>query len=336
MRLADWPPCKRVPMSPSLFPLADYWWFYLAFTALIVALLAIDLTAHANSHSISFREASLWSAIWIALALVFNYGLYLYAGSLFDAATARRVGLEFLAGYLVEKSLSVDNLFVFALIFRYFSVPSKYQHRVLFYGVLGALVFRAIFIAVGAALIQFHWVVLAFGAFLIFTGIRLGFEKEKAIHPERNPMIRLARRLFPVTPEFHEHHFVARVDGALHLTPLVIVLLLLETTDILFAVDSVPAVFGVTKEPLVVYTSNVFAILGLRALYFLLAGAMDRFYILKYGLAFVLVFVGLKMVWLDDFAGGHFPIGLSLGVIGGAIGVSIALSLLFPKPGRRP
>lgn len=318
-------------MSPGLFPFADYWWFYLAFTALIVGLLAIDLAAHRHDHAISFREAALWSAVWIALAMAFNYGLYRFAAGRFDHTTANQIGLEFLAGYLVEKSLSVDNLFVFALIFRYFAVPSRYQHRVLFYGVLGALIFRAIFIAVGAALIHLHWVVLLFGAFLIVTGIRMGFEKEKKIRPERNPVIRLARRLLPVTPDLQGHRFTTRVKGKLHLTPLLIVLLLLETTDILFAVDSVPAVFGVTKEPLIVYTSNVFAILGLRALYFLLAGAMDAFHILKYGLAFVLVFVGLKMVWLDNLTGGRFPIGISLAIIAGAIGLSVGLSLAFPK-----
>ena len=318
-------------MSPSLFPFAEYWWFYLGFTALIVVLLAIDLTVHREAHRIAFREAAVSSALWIALAMGFNYGLYWFAAGRFDAATARQVGLEFLAGYLVEKSLSVDNLFVFALIFRYFAVPSKYQHRVLFYGVLGALVFRALFIAAGAAIIRIHWVVLAFGLFLIFTGIRMGLEKEKTIRPERNPVIRLAHRLFPVTREMHGHHFTVRVEKRMHVTPLLIVLLLLETTYILFAVDSVPAVFGVTKEPLIVYTSNVFAILGLRALYFLLAGAMDTFHILKYGLAFVLVFVGLKMAWLDDLAGGRFPIGISLGVIAAAIGLSIVLSLAFPK-----
>ncbi len=219
--------------------------------------------------------------------------------------------------------------------FRYFAVPAQFQHRVLFYGVLGAMIFRGIFIAAGAALIRFHWVVIAFGVFLIFTGIRMGLEKEKDINPSANPVIRLVRRLLPVTGEMHGHDFTVRRGGVLHLTPLSIVLLVLETTDILFAVDSVPAVFGVTNEPLVVFTSNVFAILGLRSLYFLLSGAMDRFHALKYGLAFVLVFVGLKMVWLDDLSGGRFPVGISLAIICAAIGISIGASQFLPKPANR-
>lgn len=318
-------------MDQALFPFAHYWHFYLIFSALIVSLLVIDLTAHRKDHSVTLREALTWSCIWVALALAFNAGLYLYAASRFPDGIARQVSLEFLAGYLMEESLSVDNMFVFALVFRYFAIPPKYQHRVLFYGVLGAMIFRGIFIAVGSALIRFHWVLVAFGLFLIFTGIRMALEKETSVDPGGNPLIRLVRRWFPVTGELHGNRFVIRRDGRTHVTPLLIVLLVLETTDILFAVDSVPAVFGVTKEPLVVYTSNVFAILGLRSMYFLLAGAMDRFYILKYGLAFVLVFVGVKMSLLDGMWGGRFPIGTSLAVITLAIGTSIALSLLFPK-----
>lgn len=320
-------------MDANLFPAAEYWWFYLAFTAVIVTLLALDLAVNRKAHIISIREAGFWTAGWISLALLFSVGLYWFAAARVGRA-ARQVTLEFLAGYLVEESLSIDNMFVFALVFRYFGVPASYQHRVLFYGILGAIVFRGIFIAAGAALIRFHWVVIVFGVFLIFTGLRMALEKEKAITPNANPVIRLARRLLPVTPEFHGFSFLVRLNGMLHFTPLMIVLLVVETTDILFAVDSVPAVFAVTKEPLVVFTSNIFAILGLRSMYFLLAGAMDRFYALKYGLSFILIFVGLKMVWLDDLAGGRFPIGISLAIIGAAIGVSIAVSLLFPKGGR--
>jgi tellurite resistance protein TerC len=315
----------------ALFPFAHYWHFYLIFSALIVSLLVIDLTAHRKEHIISLREALTWSCIWIALALAFNAGLYAYTASRFPADVARQVSLEFLAGYLMEESLSVDNMFVFALVFRYFAIPLKYQHRVLFYGVLGAMVFRGVFIAIGSALIRFHWVVIAFGLFLIFTGVRMALEKESSVDPGGNPLIRLVRRWFPVTTELHGNRFVIRRDHQTFVTPLLIVLLVLETTDILFAVDSVPAVFGVTKEPLVVYTSNVFAILGLRSMYFLLAGAMDRFYILKYGLSFVLVFVGVKMALLDGLWGGRFPIGISLAVIALAIGTSITASLLFPK-----
>jgi tellurite resistance protein TerC len=318
-------------MPSGLFPFADYWWFYLAFTGLVAVLLAVDLTLHRKAHVISFREALGWTSIWILLALAFNAGLYLFASSRFTAPIARQLTLEFLAGYIVEESLSVDNMFVFALVFRYFAVPSQYQHRVLFYGVLGAMFFRAIFIAIGSALIQFHWVMILFGLFLIFTGIRLAVEREKQIHPGDNPVVRLAHRLFPVTRELHGPKFFVHLDGVRHLTPLMIVLIALETTDIVFAIDSVPAVFGVTSEPLVVYTSNVFAILGLRSMYFLLAGAMDRFHALKYGLATVLVFVGLKMAWLDDVSGGRFPIDVSLAIISSVIVLSIVISVVYPK-----
>jgi tellurite resistance protein TerC len=319
----------------SLFPFADYWWFYVAFSALVAVLLAVDLAAHRKPHAIAPREAALWTAGWVALALAFGVALYLFAAARVGAAPARQVSLEYLAGYLTEESLSIDNMFVFALVFRYFAIPSEYQHRVLFYGVVGAMIFRGIFIAAGAALIQFHLVVVAFGVFLIFTGIRIAMQREKQINPGANPVVRLARRLLPVTGELEGQRLVVRKEGVIHLTPLMIVLLVLETTDILFAIDSVPAVFGVTKESLVVYTSNVFAILGLRSLYFLLAGAMDRFHALKYGLAFVLVFIGLKMVWLDDLAGGRFPIGLSLAIIAAAIGVSILVSYARPADRRR-
>jgi tellurite resistance protein TerC len=324
-------------MVANLFPAAEYWWFYLSFTAVIVTLLALDLTMNRRAHPISVREAGLWTVGWISLALLFSVGLYWFAEARVGAGAARQVTLEFLTGYLVEESLSIDNMFVFALVFRYFAVPAGYQHRVLFFGVLGAIVFRGIFIAAGAALIRFHWVVIVFGIFLILTGLRMALEKDKTISPDANPVIRVARRLFPVASEFHGAGFLVRLNGILHFTPLMIVLLVVETTDILFAVDSVPAVFAITKEPLIVFTSNIFAILGLRSIYFLLAGALDRFYALKYGLAFILIFVGLKMAWLDDLAGGRFPIVTSLAVIAAAIGLSIAISLLFPQgcTGRR-
>jgi tellurite resistance protein TerC len=317
-------------MQTSLFPFDAYWPFYLAFSAGITVLLVIDLAAHRKDSGTSLRSALIGTVIWIALAMAFCVGLYFYSSTLFPAATARRVTLEFLAGYLMEESLSIDNMFVFALVFRYFAIPARYQHRVLFYGVLGAMVFRAIFIAAGSALIRFHAVVIIFGLFLIFTGIKMAME-DKQVDPGSNPFIRLVRRWLPVTDELHGNHFVVKKGRTLWATPLLIVLIVLETTDILFAVDSVPAVFGVSREPLVVYTSNVFAILGLRSMYFLLAGAMDRFHALRYGLAFVLVFVGLKMSVLDSWFGGRLPIGVSLSVIAASIGVSIAFSLLFPK-----
>ena len=318
-------------MSNALFPFVEYWWLYLAFTGFVAVLLSVDLAYHRKDRAISIRSAAAWSAIWMALALVFGFALYLFAAARHSPAIGRQVGLEFLAGYIVEESLSIDNMFVFALVFRYFAIPSRLQHRVLFYGVLGAMIFRAIFIAVGTTLIRFEWVMILFGLFLVFTGIRMALEKEKAIDPGDSMVIRWVCRFFPVTRELHGSRFFVIVDGIQHVTPLLIVLLFLETTDVMFAVDSVPAVFGVTREPFVVYTSNVFAVLGLRAMFFLLSGAMERFHVLKHGLAVVLVFVGLKMIWLDHLFGGRFPIGASLAIIGTVIAVSIILSLLFPK-----
>ena len=329
----------------ELFPFADYWWFYLGFTGFVLLLLALDLGVfHRQAHEVSFREAAAWSAVWVALALLFNLLLYHYALWKFPqdarlmatpgfdpSAAAWRVSLEFLTGYVVEKSLSVDNIFVFVMVFGYFAIRAKYQHRVLFYGIAGALVFRAIFIALGSELMQYGWVVTLFGAFLIFTGIKMVLAPEKGVDPDKNLLIRLFRRLVPVTPGLHGQRFFVRTGGRLYATPLFVALLFLEATDIIFAVDSVPAIFALTSEPLIVYTSNVFAILGLRALYFMLAGAVDKFHLLKYGLALVLIFVGLKMVWLNDLFGGKFPIGLSLGIILSVIAASVALSLLIRK-----
>lgn len=329
----------------ELFPFADYWWFYLGFTGFVLLLLALDLGVfHRQAHEVSFREAATWSVVWVALALSFNFLLYQYALWKFPqdprltaipgfdpSGAAWRVSLEFLAGYIVEKSLSVDNIFVFVLVFGYFAIPAKYQHRVLFYGIIGALILRAVFIAIGSALMQYHWVVVVFGAFLIITGIKMMFAPEKGVEPDKNLLIRLFRRFVPITPKLHGQRFLVRLNGVLHATPLFVALLFLEATDVIFAVDSVPAIFALTSEPLIVFTSNIFAILGLRALYFMLAGAIDKFHMLKYGLAVVLIFVGLKMVWLNDLFGGKFPITLSLGIISSIIAMSVALSLLFPK-----
>ena len=236
-----------------------------------------------------------------------------------------------MAGYVVEYSLSVDNIFVFVVVLNYFGVPSQHQHRVLFFGILGALVFRAIFIALGAALMQYQWVLWLFGAFLIVTGVRMMFAPDKEVLPEENALIKLFRRFVPVTVQLEEQRFFTRWDGRVHATPLFIALLFLELTDIVFAVDSVPAIFALTHEPLIVFTSNIFAILGLRNLYFMLRGAIDKFHMLRYGLGIVLVFVGLKMVWLNRLYEGHFPIGISLAIILGVIAGSVVLSLLFPK-----
>ena len=325
-----------------LFPFADYWWFYGLFTLFVLGLLALDLGVfHRDAHEVGFKEALGWSAVWISLGLLFGYGLYQYGlwkfpadprlVGLDHAALAKQAGLEYLAGFVVEKSLSVDNIFVFVVIFGYFAIPARYQHRVLFYGILGALLFRILFIGAGAALMQFHWVIWVFGGFLILTGIKLLFAPEKPIDPEHNFLIRLLRRWLPVTTRIEGPNFLVRQHGILHATPLLVCLVFMEFTDIVFAVDSVPAIFALTKEPLIVFTSNVFAILGLRALFFLLAGVMHRFHLLKYGLGLVLVFVGLKMVWLNDAFGGKFPITWSLGIIGSLIAGSILLSFVMPK-----
>jgi len=340
-----------------LFPIAEYWWFYAAFTLFVLFLLALDLGVfHREAHEVKFKEAAMWSVVWVALALGFNFLLYQYALWKFPqdprlaavpgfdaAAAAWRVSLEFLTGYVVEKSLSVDNVFVFVVIFGYFAIPPKYQHRVLFYGILGALLFRAVFIGMGSYLMQYHWVILLFGAFLVVTGVKMLFASEKPIEPDKNPLIRLFKRFVPVTPQLHgQRFFVRQPEGPggrvrTFATPLLIALLFVELTDVIFAVDSVPAIFALTREPMIVFTSNVFAILGLRAMYFMLAGAVDKFHMLKYGLGVVLVFVGLKMVWLNDLFGGKFPITWSLGIISGVIAASVALSLIFPKrPPRAP
>ena len=319
-----------------LFPFAEFWWIYAAFGALVVCLLAFDLALHRNARAVSFPEAAIWTGVWVALALLFNYGLYRFAATRLPEETARRLSIEFLAGYVVEESLSVDNMFVFALIFRHFAIPARYQHKVLFYGVAGAMIFRAIFVGAGAALVRFEWVLILFGVFLIVTGLRMLKEQEAQIDPEKSLLLRWAGRMFPVTSDCTGGRFFQRINGVRHATPLLMVVLLLETTDVMFAIDSVPAVFAVTREPLIVYTSNVFAILGLRSLYFLLSGAIDRFHLLRYGLAGVLIFVGLKMVWLDHLFGGHFPIGISLGIIATVIGAAIGLSLAFPKRDRLP
>jgi tellurite resistance protein TerC len=331
--------------STLLFPFAQYWGFYLGFTGLVLLLLLLDLGVfHREAHEVSFKEASIWTVVWIALALLFGVGLYAYAlwdlpgetrlTSLpgFQAEDAAwQVFLEYLTGLVVEKSLAVDNIFIFVVVFNFFAIPPRYQHRVLFYGILGALVFRALFIAAGSVLMQYKIVVIVFGAFLILTGLKILFAPEKPIEPDRNPLIRLLKKFLPVTPAIEGQRFFLRHDGRLFATPLFIALAFIEISDIIFAVDSVPAIFAITKEPLIVYTSNVFAILGLRAMYFLLAGVVHRFRMLKYGLGLILVFVGLKMVWLNELYGGKFPIGWSLGIIAVLLFGSIALSLIVTR-----
>jgi tellurite resistance protein TerC len=291
-------------------------------------MLALDLGVfHRKAHVVSIREATIWSLVWIALAMVFNLVLYLFWDQLSPTSTYSNseASLAFFTGYLIEKSLSVDNIFVFVLIFTFFAVPAAYQHRVLFWGILGALLMRGTLIAVGATLLkEFHWIIYVFGAFLVFTGIRMALHRNQEMHPERNPLIRFVRRIMPVTDNYEGDRFFLRRSGKLFATPLFLVLLLVESTDLVFAVDSIPAIFAVTNDPFLVYTSNVFAILGLRSLYFLLAGVVDKFYYLKLGLSAVLVFVGIKMVMIDIY---KIPVGLSLGMIASILTISVIASL---------
>jgi TerC family integral membrane protein len=299
---------------------------WVVFNIFVLGILAVDLLVlHRKAHTVSLREALAWSCVWVSLALAFGVGIYVIQGG--------EKALEFLTGYVIEWSLSVDNLFVFLVIFSYFSVPPIYQHRVLFWGILGALVLRALFIATGTALLaNFHWMIYVFGAFLIFTGIKLLFVGEEKIEPEKNPAVRLVRRFIKITPEYHGQRFFVRKDGKLWATPLFLVLVVVETTDVIFAIDSIPAIFGITLDPFIVYTSNVFAILGLRALFFLLAGVMEMFRYLRVGLSFVLCFVGLKMLIAEFY---KIPIGISLGVVGGILMISILASMLKQRQEER-
>ena len=291
---------------------------WIAFNVFVLGMLAIDLGIfHRKAHAVSLKEAGLWSCIWIGLALIFNVGVYYLWG--------QEKALEFLTGYVIEKSLSVDNLFVFLMVFQYFNTPAQYQHRILFWGIVGALVLRAIFIITGAALLSnFHWMIYVFGGFLVVTGIKMFLQGDEKIEPEKNPVVRLFQRMIPVTHEYHGQNFFILKSGKRHATLMMVVLIVVETTDVIFAVDSIPAIFAITTDPFIVYTSNVFAILGLRALYFMLAGIMELFVYLKVGLSFVLVFVGVKMLLVDIY---KIPIGASLGVIGGILLLSILASL---------
>lgn len=302
---------------------------WIAFNVFVLGMLALDLGVfHRKAHAVTMREAGIWSVVWIALAMVFNLGIYF--------AWGQEKALEFLTGYVIEKSLSVDNLFVFLMIFQYFATPSQYQHRVLFWGILGALILRAIFIATGAVLLSnFHWMMYIFGAFLVMTGIKMYLQGDEKIEPERNPVVRLFERWVPISKAYDGQKFFIRREGRIHATLLMLVLIVVETTDVIFAVDSIPAIFAITQDPFIVYTSNVFAILGLRALYFMLAGIMEMFVYLKVGLSFVLCFVGAKMMLVDIY---KIPIGASLAVIGGVLLLSIAASWLIQpqKTAARP
>lgn len=318
------------------------WWLYGIFCLLILGSLFIDMRRRSGKdHEIGHQEAVTNVVIWISLALLFCAGLYAYglwqfprtpslAG--YDAhALAKQCSLEFLSGYLVEKSLSIDNLFIFLVVFDFFAIPQKYRHRILFYGILGALIFRAGFITIGSILMQISWVPLVFGVFLLLTGLKVAFGPESHPDPSKNILIRLLKRFLPISQKFHDEKFFVRVAGRWVGTPLLLTLFFIEVTDIIFALDSVPAIFAITSEPFIVFTSNIFAILGLRALYFVLVGMASKFHYLKYGLGFILCFVGLKMSWLDHHFGGHFPTSWSLGIILTALLASGVVSWIFPK-----
>ena len=303
--------------------MTDTTWLWVGFNLFVLAMLALDLGVfHRKAHVVSFREAMGWTVAWVTLAAIFNLGIWHFAGA--------EKALEFTTGYVIEYSLSVDNIFVFALLFSYFAVPAAYQHRVLFWGILGALVMRAVMIVAGTVLItKFAWIIYVFGAFLILTGIKMIVKREEEIHPERNPVVKWFKRLMPVTADYRGDKFFVRENGVRMATPLFVVLMLVEMSDVLFAVDSIPAIFAVTKDPFIVYTSNVFAILGLRSLYFALAGVLDKFHYLKIGLGIVLTFVGIKMllghtVWKINTL-------VSLGVIISVLAGSIVMSLVRPK-----
>ncbi len=296
------------------------WW--VGFNAFVLAMLALDLGVfHRTAHVVRVKEALAWSGLWVALALAFNVMVYFAEG--------REVALQFLTGYVIEKTLSIDNIFVMLLIFSCFRIPAIHQHKVLFWGILGALAMRAVFIALGITLIErFHWMIYVFGGILVVTGIRIAMEKDKEIHPENNPLLKLLRRIMPISEASNTGEFFVRKGGKRMATPLFAALLVVETTDVIFAVDSIPAILAISSDPFIVYTSNAFAILGLRSLYFALSGVMELFHYLHYGLAAILCFVGVKMILSDVY---HVPIGISLGVIAVAVAVSVGASLLWPK-----
>lgn len=334
-------------MHVPFFPIEHYWWLYLLFTGFILSILVLDLGVfHRQARAVTFKEAAGWSIVWICLALLVNTLFYFFARWRFNVdprllaipnfnpeAAASKVALEFFTGFVVEKSLAIDNIFVFVVIFSYFGIPAKYQHRILFYGIIGALIFRAIFIALGAWLIQYDPIVIIFGVFLVFTGIKIFFAPEKEIDPGKNPIIKLLSKRLPLSQTLDDQKFITYKDGKALATPLLFTLILVEVSDIIFAVDSVPAIFAITREPMIVFFSNVLAILGLRSLYFCLASVVDKFHLLKYGLGLVLIFVGGKMIFFSDETNGHFPIGVSLAIILTIILSSIILSLL--RPARR-
>jgi tellurite resistance protein TerC len=314
--------------SPTILPpvpglnFGSIWW-WVGFNLFVLAMLAIDLGVfNRKAHTVGLKEAAIWTCVWVSLAFAFNLALFFEVG--------HKTALEFTTGYLIELSLSVDNIFVFLVLFRYFSVPSHVRHRVLFWGILGALIMRATMILAGVLLLQqFEWLIYVFGAFLIYTGYKMFRHGDMEVHPEHNPVLKLLRKVVRIGKQYHGGAFFAVEDARIVATPLLVVLVMIETTDVIFALDSIPAIFAVTRDPLVVYTSNIFAILGLRSMFFLLSGVMDRFVYLKTGLAIVLSFVGVKMVISDIF---HISIGVSLAVVALVLATSILASLRKTAP----
>lgn len=304
-------------MTPPTIPL----WIWISFTLFVLCMLALDLGVfNRKSHTISVKQALGWTVVWVTLSLIFAGGVWRFMGT--------HSAVEFLTGYVVEYSLSVDNIFVFLLVFSYFKVSPAHQHKVLFWGILGALVMRAVMIGLGTVLLErFEWINYVFGAFLLFTGLKLAFGKEQEVDPGHNPAVRMLRKILPIAPAYDDDKFFTLLNGKRAATPLLVVLVVIETTDLIFAVDSIPAIFGVTKNPFIVYTSNIFAILGLRSLYFALAGVMELFHYLKYALSFILSFVGVKMLIHHTY---DIPPFISLGVIIAALAIAITMSLLRP------
>ena len=307
----------------------DQIWLWVIFGTVIIVMLGLDLgILNRRPHDPTFREALGWVVTWISLAILFNVFVYFQKGG--------KSAAEFLAGYLLEQSLSVDNIFVFLLLFRFFKVPATFQHRVLFYGILGAVVMRAFMIIGGVALIQhFNWIMYIFGAILIYTGVKMAFKEDDDVDFEKNIVLRIARKVLPVTPRYEGKNFFVVREGKRFATPLFIVLLMIECTDLVFAVDSIPAIMGVSKDPFILFTSNIFAILGLRSLYFVVQGVMDLFHHLKYGLAFILAFIGVKMI-AQEAVGFHVPIGITLGILAVTLTLCIITSLAWPAAEKKP
>lgn len=332
-------------MQNIIYPFSDYWTVYVFFIFLVTLVLFLDLGFfHKKEHTMTWKESVIWSIFWVGLALVFNYGLYRYTAFKLSNDSdflmipgsnamqqAKQTALEFLTGFLLEKILSIDNIFVFVMVFRLFSIPDNFQHKILFYGILGAFLFRAIFIGLGSLVLKYKFMLIIFGIFLILIGLKSLFIKEKPIDANDNKVLKFLSCFFKIKHQVDKPVFFIKEQGVLYVTPLFIALMMIECADVVFAIDSVPAIFAITKEPLIVFTSNIFAILGVRAIYFLILPIMDYFYYIKYGLGIILVFIGSKMIWLNDYFGGHFPVSWSLSFIIGTILICISLSLLWPQ-----